>query len=242
VRRMKNCVVLIGLAAASAAFFVSLRPGLPGLAAASAQEARGRQPAGAPASKSNKSATERIEAELVKETSVDFVESPLKDVVTFLSEHHQIPIVLSVKKLEEASVSPDTPVTKTLRGIQLGSALRLILRDLELTYLVRDEVLQITTPEDAESQLLIHVFDCRDLLAMQGGERDLRPDRLMDLITTNVNHDSWREVGGPGAISEYNGLVVVTQTAETQKEIERLLDMLRKAAGLEAEPGARVVR
>jgi len=239
---MMKCFVVICLAAISAAFIVAVQPELPGPTTAGAQEPRGRQSVNAPANKSNKSATDRIEAELVKETSVDFVESPLKDVVAFLSEHHQIPIVMSLKKLEEASVSPDTPVTKTLRGIQLASALRLILRDLELTYLVRDEVLQITTPEDAESQLLIHVFDCRDLLAMQGGERDLRPDRLMDLITTNVNHDSWREVGGPGAISEYNGLVVVTQTAETQKEIERMLDMLRKAAGLEAEPGARVVR
>ncbi len=94
------------------------------------------------------------------------METPLKDVVVYLSETHDIPIVLSKKKLEEASLSPDTPVTMTLRGVTLRSVLRLILKEHELTYVVRDEVLQITTPEDAESQLLIRVYDCRDLLAM----------------------------------------------------------------------------
>src|SRR5205823_11644901 len=67
-------------------------------------------------------------------------------------------------KLEEASVSPDTPVTKTLRGVTLRSALRLILKDLELTYVIRDEVLQITTPEDAESQLITKVYPVGDLV------------------------------------------------------------------------------
>jgi Mg-chelatase subunit ChlD len=107
---------------------------------------------------------QRIFNELNKETQVDFVEQPLKDVVMYIAELHKIPIVLSAKKLEEASVSPDTPVTKTLRGVTLRSALRLILKDLELTYVVRDEVLQITTPEDAESQLITKVYPVGDLV------------------------------------------------------------------------------
>src|SRR5262245_6608596 len=242
----------------------------------------------AAARKSLQSAADRIESELSKEASVDFVEQPLKDVMLMLAENHNIPIVLSQKKLEEASVSPDTPITKTLRGIQLRSVLRLILKDLELTYVVRDEVLQITTPEDAESQLVIRVYDCRDLLAMQapagadkfvpraragqrgggpglrggpgepGGkasdsagekdrerpvsEHDLRAERLMNIIMTSVKADSWDEVGGPGSISEYNGLIVVTQTDEVHETVERVFDMLRQAAGLEAAKGTKVVR
>ena len=62
-------------------------------------------------------------------------------------------------------------MTKTLRSITLRSALRLILKDLELTYVVRDEVLQITTPEDAESQLITKVYPVGDLVVpvMSGG-------------------------------------------------------------------------
>ena len=50
-------------------------------------------------------------------------------------------------------IGTDTPVTKNLKGITLRSALRLMLRELSLTYIIKDEVLLITTPEEAESQL-----------------------------------------------------------------------------------------
>jgi len=109
-------------------------------------------------------AEQRIFGELNRTTNLDVVEMPLRDVVAYLSEVHGIPIVLSAKKLEEASVSGDTPITKSVRGITLRSALRLLLRDLELTYVIRDEVLQITTPEDAESQLLTKVYPVGDLV------------------------------------------------------------------------------
>jgi hypothetical protein len=56
-----------------------------------------------------------------------------------------------LRKLEEASISPDTPVTKSLRGITLRSALKLLLNDLDLAYVVQNGVLTITTKEEAES-------------------------------------------------------------------------------------------
>src|SRR5262249_8625421 len=110
------------------------------------------------------SAERRIFEELNKNTTIDAVEMPLRDVVTYLADAHSIPIVFSAKKLDEAGINPDTPITKTLRGVTLRSALRLLLRDLELTYIVRDEVMQITTPEDAESQLITKVYPVGDLV------------------------------------------------------------------------------
>lgn len=115
------------------------------------------------------SANDRIEAELNKTTSVDFVDVPLKDVCAFLSENHKIPIFIRKKKLAEASVSVDTPVTISLRGVPLRTVLEFVLEESELTYDIRD-VLIITTPEDAESRLWIRVYDCRDLLAMPAPE------------------------------------------------------------------------
>lgn len=109
-------------------------------------------------------AEQRILSELHKTTSLDVVEMPLREVVNYLSELHNIPIVLSAKKLDEAGIRPDTPVTKTLRGITLRSALRLLLKDLELTYLIQDEVIQITTPDDASTQLTTKVYPVGDLV------------------------------------------------------------------------------
>jgi hypothetical protein len=99
-------------------------------------------------------------------TELDFVETPLKDAITYLADKHEIPIVLNVKKLEEAGVNIDTPITLPLKGITLRSALRLMLGELELTYMVKDEVLRITTPEDAESpeNMVTKVYNVGDLV------------------------------------------------------------------------------
>ncbi len=259
----------------------------------------------------------KLAAALNSRMNLDFEDVPLRDVVTYLTEQTGITIHLSVKKLEEASVSVDSPVRSHFRNVRLSTFLDLMLKDYELAYVEKDDLIVITTPEDAESNLLIRVYDCRDLLAMQappgadkfvpsamrggarvsggmfsvqdapleaprrptgmrprvtdsalnevnqlapggsglGGagpsesqptepltEHDLRAHRLMNIITTNVDNQTWDEVGGPGSISEYNGLIVVTQTAETHKKVERVLDMLRDAAGLDATKRGKVVR
>src|SRR6266436_2810642 len=55
-----------------------------------------------------------VRAALNQTTSFDFVETPLKDVVTYFADKHGIPVLLRSNKLEEASISPDTPVTKSV--------------------------------------------------------------------------------------------------------------------------------
>lgn len=96
----------------------------------------------------------------------DFVETPLSEVVDFLSAEHEIPIQLKSKTLTDAGIAIDTPITKRLSGITLRSALRILLSELELTYMVKDEVLQITTPEDAESpdNMVTKVYNVGDLV------------------------------------------------------------------------------
>jgi hypothetical protein len=64
-------------------------------------------------------------------------------------------------------------------------------------------------------------------------EHEVHAQALIQLIVTNVEPDSWSEMGGPGSISAYHGLIVATQTAQVHKKIERVLDMLREAGGLE---------
>ncbi len=57
-----------------------------------------------------------------------------------------------------------------------------------------------------------------------------RARQLMSLITTTVSPDSWSEVGGSGAIAEFDGLLVVTQTAAVHLGVENVLTMLRESA------------
>ena len=82
-------------------------------------------------------------------------------------------------------------------------------------------------------------------------EYDQRVQRLVSLIMANVEPETWQGTGAAdvdenqptsrGAVSEYDGLIVVTQTARTHEKVERLLNMLREAAGMESRIG-RVVR
>jgi hypothetical protein len=72
--------------------------------------------------------------------------------------------VLSTKKLEEAAINLETPVTVNFKQISLRAGLRNMLGELGLTYLIKDEVMQITTPEDAGSQLITKVYRVGDLV------------------------------------------------------------------------------
>jgi len=65
---------------------------------------------------------------------------PLSEVINYLEELHGIEIELDEKALENAMIDADRQlVTKSLKGISLRSALRLILRDLNLTYMIKNE-------------------------------------------------------------------------------------------------------
>jgi hypothetical protein len=107
-------------------------------------------------------ARKRIEAALASETSFNFVETPLSDVAETIAKQHGINVVLDVRALTDIGIAADTPVTRKLSGISLRSALRLLLAELDLTYVMRDEVLRITTPEHSDHELTTRVYKVED--------------------------------------------------------------------------------
>ncbi|MDY0170774.1 MAG: hypothetical protein RBS80_29805, partial [Thermoguttaceae bacterium] len=109
-------------------------------------------------------AERRILEALKAPTQLEFIETPLQDVVDFLKDYHNIEIQIDKKALDDVGLATDMPITKNLRGISLRSALRLTLRELALTYVIEDEVLLITTPEEAENRLTTKVYPVADLV------------------------------------------------------------------------------
>jgi len=79
------------------------------------------------------SAEKKIHDALKSPTQLEFVETPLSDVIDYLKDYHGIEIQLDTKALGDVGIGSDTPVTKNLKGITLRSALRLMLHDLNLT-------------------------------------------------------------------------------------------------------------
>jgi hypothetical protein len=175
-------------------------------------------------------AVARIEAALrgqLKSAGLDFSDTSLEEVVGFIQESYNIPVQLDTTALEEQGVDRQEPVTVSLHGISLRSALRLMLKHLQLTYIIQDEVLVITTPEEAESQLITCVYDVRDLVA---GANDVGgPDALIDAIISSICNDTWAENGGGEAVIEFlkPGMLVISQTRAVHEEIRALLETIR---------------
>lgn len=105
-------------------------------------------PAGA-ATQPAQSPAERIVEKLKKPVTLDFTDSALADVVDFLRDFTGENVVLDRLALEEQGITPDTPITLKLAGVSLKTALSLILEQIKLAWIIRDEVLFITTEEQA---------------------------------------------------------------------------------------------
>jgi hypothetical protein len=182
-----------------------------------------------------------IEAALDQETLLNFVDQPLSDVVAFLRAKHEIQIELDAKALADAGVGSDTTVNRHLHDIALRSALDLLLGEYDLTYVIRDEVLVITTKTEAENIHLTRVYPVADLVLPRdddlvvGYGADFTS--LIELVTTSVGQSTWDEVGGPGTIKEHrNSLtVVISQTDAVHRGIRALFESLRTVDRRQAE-------
>ena len=78
--------------------------------------------------------------------SVRFNNKPLSEVIEVLGGYAQVPTYLDPQGLQSEGVSSSQLVTIDLRNdISLKSALKLILEQFRLTYVIKDEVLKITS-------------------------------------------------------------------------------------------------
>jgi hypothetical protein len=117
---------------------------------------------------------EALEEEVTQ--TFDFQETPLRAAIEQLQDAFNIAIVPDMQALTDAGIDLDgTTVTQKLSGVSLRSALRLLLRDAGLTYLVKDEVLLITTKEKAQENLVVKVYPVADLVLPVNPSSGLNP-------------------------------------------------------------------
>ena len=107
---------------------------------------------------------ERIVRALDDETEFEFVDLPLRDIVDYLKQQHNIQIILDEQALLDEGIQPDEPVNISLSGISLRSALKIILEPLALTYVIQDEVMRLTTETKAEELMSTRVYPVADLV------------------------------------------------------------------------------
>ncbi|WP_165233015.1 hypothetical protein [Aquisphaera insulae] len=96
-------------------------------------------------------------------------ETPLEEVLQYLKQATQgpndsgIPIYVDPLGLQEADRTLTSPVSLNLEGVPLKSTLRLMLKQLGLTYTVKDGYLMITSATSEDQQTEIRVYPVADL-------------------------------------------------------------------------------
>jgi type II secretory pathway component GspD/PulD (secretin) len=160
------------------------------------------------------------------EAGLEFNDMPLEDVVQALQDEYEIPILLDTPALEDVGLNPDKPVTVNVHNTTLRSALRLMLKQLQLTYIIRDEMLIITTPDEADSELITCVYDVRHL---SGGTDAKTLRQLVDVILSTIAKSTWAAHGGGEAEIRIlpPGVLVISQTQAVHDQIRQFLRVLR---------------
>jgi type II secretory pathway component GspD/PulD (secretin)/tetratricopeptide (TPR) repeat protein len=105
-----------------------------------------------------------IYSKLSQPVTVSFTNVPLRQALYDLQAMKAMNIHLDTAALASESVNPDAPVSLKVESISLKSALNLILDQLHLRYVVKDEVLKVTTQKAARGDLEQRVFSVADLV------------------------------------------------------------------------------
>ena len=174
------------------------------------------------------SARKLIEVALGKETSIDIDDGTLLDAIRQLHETAGVNIAVDRLAIEEEGGSVDAKVSINVSGVSLRSVLKLLLSPLNLTVLIEDEVLKVTSKQQAEGRQPVVVYRVSDLVE-QNAVGAPNFDELIRLITTVVEPESWQEVGGIGSVATNlpTSSLVIRQTQRGHEEIQQLFAALR---------------
>lgn len=114
-----------------------------------------------------KSAEKALKERLIKLGDLAFAyeETPLHEIVDDLKTKLEIPIMLDLRAIEEASISPDQPISMSLPKVRADVALKLLLDPLDMTVDYSTGVAIITTNEKARTIVRTQYYDVRDLIA-----------------------------------------------------------------------------
>jgi hypothetical protein len=211
-------------------------------------------PAEAPQNEVRGERETRIEQRLRMPISLSFKEMPLNRIIDDLHTLIGINIVADTAALEEAGVCLEQPLSLKVECMSLKSALTILLKQARLTYVIKDEALQITTQDGAKGKLRTLTYPVADLvIPVAAAENDwaaflcraagckepaakYKPcpgqtcEDLLIRLVTEIEPSSWDLVGGAGTIQYFPiGLaLVVNQTPDVHERIQELLVSLRR--------------
>jgi hypothetical protein len=118
---------------------------------------------------------------------------PLVDAIDFLRDVAGVNITVDWKALEAINISKDAQINLKLHDVTAGKVLLLILAEAGpgdlLTYIIDDNVVEVTTRAIADQELITVVYYVQDLL---------QPNDVFDYRISNITGGSAQVTGGAG--------------------------------------------
>ncbi|MBI3860634.1 MAG: serpin family protein [Planctomycetia bacterium] len=176
---------------------------------------------------------EAIRKALDRNVTVEAEHQPLDEVLTKIAAQAGVPFVIDRTRLIEDGVDIRKRVSMHYAQISGRSALALLLKPVQLAWIVQHEVLQITTMAHAADAITHQIYDISDIAGKfraQNGKVNFDVTSLSNAVTTLVQPDGWEEGNHyPGVFRFHDGVFLVyRQTQSTHEEIAAFLFELRK--------------
>ena len=200
---------------------------------------------------------ERLASEVL---SMDFTEAPLSEVVDFLRTTTGINIIIDPQVYKDFPEEEALKVDMAVNKLKISSILNLMLSLKGLDYKIANGVLIISTKKRITEKPVLRLYNVRDLTgklndfpgqdisltAPAGGQQGgggikisteeprsattITEEQLTDLIKNNIAKGTWDTESR--SIDTRHGTLIIRQTGSVHKQIDALLNDLRKATGL----------
>lgn len=170
----------------------------------------------------------QLMAKLAAPIKVDLQNKPLQDFQEIIEKHLGVAVIIDRAAIEGISVTSETTVNLKANNWSCRSVLRKTLADLGLTYIVRNEEIQITTPDRAREMMITKAYYVGDLLSPLGqgslpvnhAQMMLTINGIIESIKSQVDADSWAPRGAGTIVFEpLSKSILVKQTAEAHFQL-----------------------
>jgi len=162
---------------------------------------------------------------LKKPVNVDYNMQTIQSVLGHLSTQMGQDILTDKQSMEEANVTYDTPITLRFnKPVSARTALKRVLADVGLTYVIRKEHIEVTTIARAKEMLTTRTYYVGDLLGVANPlypaiANQFQAIQAVGMILSQIqgiDPESWEARGGPGSITfdPIRMVLVVKQSAE----------------------------
>ncbi len=170
----------------------------------------------------------RIREVLMKPVTLDFSKKPLKEIVEAIAKKSDLNIQIDSAAVREKGIDTATPVTLHLKDISLHSGLKWLLQPLKLTYIIVDECVLITDPDDGVRMMPLKLYAIRDLAASKGefGETSHDVDAVGQMLLNVVQPTTWDN--GTQYLPSHANLLAIVQKQEVHEQIGHLFAALRE--------------